>query len=231
MNRPYVICHMLSSLDGKVTGDFLFRDECSLATELYYEINRDYGADAFACGRITMEGSFTGGYFPNLSKYDNLYSQKCDFVAKYDKKFFAVSFDPHARLGWKTSTIEDEDPGYGGAHIIEVLTEDIDPRFPQYLEDVGVSYIYAGKDSVDVQLALEKLYDIFGIQTLLLEGGSILNGAFLRAGAVDEISLVVAPVLASGEDKPIFMNSTITDMRLAGLDEKDGILLLKYKIQ
>ena len=24
MNRPYVICHMLSSIDGKVTGEFLF---------------------------------------------------------------------------------------------------------------------------------------------------------------------------------------------------------------
>ena len=48
MERPYIICHMVTSLDGKVTGDFLFTPECAAATELYYQINRDYRADAFA---------------------------------------------------------------------------------------------------------------------------------------------------------------------------------------
>ena len=36
MNRPYIICHMLTSIDGKVTGDFLFQDSCAEATEIYY---------------------------------------------------------------------------------------------------------------------------------------------------------------------------------------------------
>lgn len=40
MNRPYIICHMVTSLDGKVTGDFLFKPECEGATEIYYDINR-----------------------------------------------------------------------------------------------------------------------------------------------------------------------------------------------
>lgn len=38
----------------------------------------------------------------------------------------------------------------------------------------------------------------------MLEGGSIINGAFLKADAVDELSLVVAPVTANAEDKPLF---------------------------
>ncbi len=41
MKRPYVICHMVSSLDGKVTGDFLFASECVEATKIYYRINRE----------------------------------------------------------------------------------------------------------------------------------------------------------------------------------------------
>ena len=61
MERPYIICHMTMSLDGKVTGNFLSDAACAPATELYYQINRDYKADGFACGRVTMEGSFTGG--------------------------------------------------------------------------------------------------------------------------------------------------------------------------
>ena len=72
MNRPYIICHRVTSLDGKVTGDFLSRPECEAATEIYYEINREYkakGSDGFICGRVTMEQSFTGGWYPDLSQY------------------------------------------------------------------------------------------------------------------------------------------------------------------
>jgi len=230
MDIPYVICHMLSSIDGKVTGDFLYSAQCAPATDVYYEINRGYRADAFACGRITMEGSFTGGYYPELTKYDNLYSQTEDHIVECDKKFFAVAFDPHGRLGWKSGVIEDPDPGYGGAHIIEVLTEDIDPRFACYLRDVGASYIYAGRERIDLNLALSKLRRLFGIQTLLLEGGSIINGAFAVEGLIDEVSLVIAPVVASTGDKPLFMNSRITDFTLSCSQTYDGdILWLNYK--
>ncbi|MBQ4572286.1 MAG: hypothetical protein IJA80_03295 [Clostridia bacterium] len=55
MNRPYIICHMVTSLDGKVTGDFLFSPECEDATEIYYDINRKLKCNGFICGRVTME--------------------------------------------------------------------------------------------------------------------------------------------------------------------------------
>ncbi|MDE6005845.1 MAG: hypothetical protein K2G88_10745 [Oscillospiraceae bacterium] len=42
------------SIDGKITSDFLSRPECKSATESYYRINRDYHANAFAFGRITI---------------------------------------------------------------------------------------------------------------------------------------------------------------------------------
>ena len=56
-NRPYVICHMVTSLDGKVTGPFLEEAACAEATELYYEINRGFKADGFACGSV-INGAF-----------------------------------------------------------------------------------------------------------------------------------------------------------------------------
>ena len=40
------------------------------------------------------------------------------------------------------------------------------------------------------------------VQTLLLEGGPTLAGAFLRAGLVDKLLLFVAPKLAGGDDAP-----------------------------
>ena len=47
--RPYVICHMGISLDGRVTGDFLSHPACAEAVEAYYQVNRSYAGDAFAC--------------------------------------------------------------------------------------------------------------------------------------------------------------------------------------
>ena len=62
MDRPYIICHMVTSLDGKVTGDFLKKSEYSKFIEDYYRIHREYGADGFLCGRVTMEGNQINSY-------------------------------------------------------------------------------------------------------------------------------------------------------------------------
>lgn len=56
-----------------------------------------------------------------------------------------------------------------------------------------ISYLLAGKDTLDYALALEKLKRLFGIQVLMLGGGGVLNWSFLQAGMCDELSLVVAP--------------------------------------
>ena len=56
--KPYVICHMLMSIDGKVTGKFLSEESIATSIERYYEINRKLTKDALALGRVTMEESF-----------------------------------------------------------------------------------------------------------------------------------------------------------------------------
>lgn len=214
MSKPYIICHMVMSIDGKVTGGFLSRSECELATESYYQINRDYHADAFACGRITMEESFTHGYQPDLSDFVGIVIQREDYIAYKDAGFFAVAFDRHGRLGWQTEKIMDDDPGYDNAHIIEVLCEDASDAYLAYLQSIGVSYIFAGKEELNLSLALDKMYRLFGIKKLLLEGGSIINGAFERENVIDELSLVVAPMIAGADGKPLFYESEIQNYTL-----------------
>ncbi len=203
MDRPYIICHMVQSLDGKVTGDFLSDPVCEPATELYYQLNRDLPSQGFACGRVTMEGSFTQGWYPDLSEFSGIDVPDGDFVADHKSQRFAVSFDRRGRLGWQGPIIVDEDPGYGGSHILQVMCQGADPAYLAYLRRTGVSYILAGKDDLDLPLALHKLKTLFGIETLLLEGGSILNGAFHRAGLIDELSLVVTPQTGKEEDYPL----------------------------
>ncbi len=231
MSKPYIICHMVASIDGKVTGDFLSRPECEKATDIYYELNREYnrnGANGFICGRVTMESSFTGGWYPDLTKYKPI-ENKDDYIPDNLTGFYAVSFDPKGKLGWKSNKIIDEDPGYGNAQIIEVLTEQVDGRYLAYLRSMEISYIFAGKTEIDVKIALEKLKTFIGINSILLEGGSIVNGYFQRASVIDELSLVVAPVIANTDDIPLFMNSTALNFELKEIKQYDDVVWMNYK--
>lgn len=132
MYRPYIVCHMVTSVDGKVTGQFLESPHCEAATDIYFDLHRRYkeqGAGGFICGRVTMESSFTGGWYPDY----------------------------------------------------------------------------------------------------LLEGGSIINGHFLRADCVDELSLVQAPVTADADAKPLFMNGDACGFELVSAEQNGDVLVTNYK--
>ena len=238
--RPYIICHMTTSLDGKVTGEFLNAPACAPAIDTYYELNRacmaGKGRRGYACGRVTMEGSFTGGFQPDLTAFEDAEvlggpdGGRMDFIADEEAEFFAVAFDRKGRLGWTGPTIQDEDPGYGGAHIVEVVTEQVSDAYLRYLQSIGVTYLIAGEKELDLPLALHKLRAILGIETLALEGGSILNGAFQRAGVIDELSLVVAPVAGGAEDQPLFENAALEEYELCQVMSREhSVLWLNYK--
>jgi len=230
MNRPHIICHMVTSIDGKVTGEFLSRQESEKATDIYYELNREYnknGANGFICGRVTMESSFTGGWYPDLTKYEPI-ENKNDFIPDNLSGFYAVSFDPKGKLGWKNNKIIDEDPGYGDAQIIEVLTEQADARYLAYLQSMEIPYIFAGETEIDVKIALEKLKTLMDINSILLEGGSIVNGYFQRADVIDELSLVVAPIIADSDDKLLFMDSTLSEFKLKEIKQYDDVVWMNY---
>lgn len=199
MNRPYIIMHMVTSVNSKITGEFLNTDAGKIATEEYYRINREYEADAYACGRITMEESFTKGYRPRLSAYKDLPAIREDFVAK-KHGYYAVAIDPHGVLGWKKNIIKDEDPGYDNAHIIEVVTNQVKDEYLAFLRKRNISYIICGEEELDAKLMAKKLYSLFGIKKLLLEGGGKTNTLFYNADIIDEISLVLCPKVSDGID-------------------------------
>jgi len=192
--RPYIILHMLTTIDGKITGSFLSESIVQELCDEYYRINREYKADAFVCGRITMEGSFTGGKLVDLSKYIGTNLPFSDYIAK-KSSYYAVSIDPHGKLCWYGSDIKDEDPGYNNAHVIEVLTESVKKEYLAYLQDKEISYIFCGKEKIDVNLLNEKLYSIFGIKRLMLEGGGLTDSLFYNENCIDELSLVQVPIV------------------------------------
>jgi diaminohydroxyphosphoribosylaminopyrimidine deaminase/5-amino-6-(5-phosphoribosylamino)uracil reductase len=62
----------------------------------------------------------------------------------------------------------------------------------------------AGEGGVDLRDLLRQ-FGAAGIQSLLLEGGNILNASVLRAGLIDRVMIFIAPLLlGSGEAPGIF---------------------------
>lgn len=67
----------------------------------------------------------------------------------------------------------------------------------------------AGEKSLDCQIAVKKLYQLFGIRRVLICGGSAVNWSFLQQGVVDELSLLLSPSADGENDTPsIFENSS-----------------------
>lgn len=195
MNRPYTICHILSALDGKITGPFMRTESARTVSEEYGRIRTEYQADAWLYGTVTTK-EFTQGRKPELEAAAEVPSG--DFVAQTQAALYYVSVDIQGEIGWESGTFRKE--GRPDAHVIEVLTEQTSAAYRAYLRKRGVSYILAGSEMLDSRLAAQKLYQLFGIDTLLICGGGTINWTFLQQGAVDELSLLIAPTADGNPD-------------------------------
>lgn len=199
MNRPYIICHMLTSLDGKITGPYMKTDAVNDASDEYERINASYHSQGWLCGRVTTDENFTFYKKPALDANAPAVPEG-DYVAVQNATMHYVAVDASGKLAWESNTLQYEDRP--AAHIVEVLTEKASNAYRAFLRRMQISYIIAGRDQLDCKLAVGKLKSLFGIETLVLSGGGYINWSFLQAGLVDELSLVIAPV-ADGENETV----------------------------
>jgi 2,5-diamino-6-(ribosylamino)-4(3H)-pyrimidinone 5'-phosphate reductase len=192
--KPYVICHMMPSVDGRLRTD---RWDVPEAGHKEYERTADtYHADAWVCGRKTMEEFAKGRRRPKRARTGKI--PRTDYVIPREKgKRFAIAIDTRGKLAWSDNEVE-------GDPLIEILTEDVPDSYLAFLRERGISYLFAGKraNDVDLALALEKLRTKFGVKKLMLEGGGETNGSFLREGLVDELSLLLTPVADGQPGEP-----------------------------
>lgn len=192
MDRPYIFCHMLTSLDGKIMGNYMDAPECGPAGEVFYDIafgkERTYQHQGWLSGRVTTDDNFTLYRKPELDEGAAPVPEG-DFAAKQTDMYY-VSIDSSGKLGWESDTLTYEDTT---AHVLEVLTGRASNAYKVFLRKLGISYIIAGEEELDYELAMSKLKTMFGIETLMLGGGGVLNWSFIQAGMCDEVSLVIAP--------------------------------------
>jgi len=151
-----------------------------------------------------------------------------DFVAPHDAESYTIAIDPSGKLRWSKNNID-------GEHVISVLTEGVSDDYLAFLQAQGVSYVFGGKSKINLGKVLAKLRELFGIKKLLLEGGGKINGSFLAADLVDELSILVAPVADGSSGTPTLFDagkSPARPLKLLSAEKRTGdIVWLRYKVR
>jgi riboflavin biosynthesis pyrimidine reductase len=228
--KPYVICHMNSSVDGRILASRWRPSENRMAG-LFERLHDELGSGSWLIGRVTGSEYAKAPAYP--SHADQTYPRECWF-ARRDAKAYGIALDAHGKIAWGRSEI-------GGDPVVAVLTEQVSEAHLAGLRQDGVSYIFAGERQLDLGLALEILHRELGIERLLLEGGGGSNGAFLRAGLIDEISLAICPAVDGAKGAPSIFDSSdedagvsapITAMTLTSTEVLEGgAVWLRYRLQ
>jgi riboflavin biosynthesis pyrimidine reductase len=226
--KPHVICHMAASVDGRILTS-RWRPE-GVGKGLFERLHELLGGDAWLVGRVTGQefakavtySDHTGETFPREP-----------WFARRDADAYGVVLDAQGKIAWGRADI-------GGDPIVVVLAEQVSDTHLAGLRKDGVSYIFAGEQDLDPELTLEILNRELGVERLLVEGGGGANGAFLRAGLIDEISLVICPAVDGAKGAPSVFDSGDEDagaapVRAMTLESNEvleaGAVWLRYKLQ
>ncbi|MGF7117147.1 dihydrofolate reductase family protein [Methanobacterium oryzae] len=222
---PHVILYNAVSLDGRITG--FNADE-----ELYYELASKWDIDAVLMGINTVLMGFK-------AEFGDKFEEDLDFIIKRernpeDPRPFLVIPDSKGRIRiwselFKMPYLRD---------IIVLCSESTPKEYLNFLDERNIDYIITGKEQVDLKAALEKLNTQYGIKSLRVDSGGILNGILLREGLADEIHLLVHPELVGGfKSNSIFQESNISSLegiikvKLSHIDKlKNDIIWIKYEI-
>lgn len=96
--------------------------------------------------------------------------------------------------------------------------------------------IICGKDKVNLNEALNKLYDV-GITSILLEGGSTLNFSMFKEELVDEVSICIGSKILGGSKSKTFVDGEGFDkeecvnLELKDMERIDDDVVLSYKVK
>ncbi|EUB99225.1 bifunctional deaminase-reductase domain protein [Rhizobium sp. CF080] len=221
--RPRVTLHMMSSIDGRIaTAGWPISVD---AGEAYEMLHRDLRSDAWLVGRTTMAAFADGEARPVVT--DQSYPRQTWKAAGAGMAPYAIYLDRSGHLHLNRERVN-------GDALIAVLTTAVSDHYLAELRRDGISYIFAGEADLDLSRALHILRTEFGIETLLLEGGGAINGAFLGGDLIDEVSLLILPIADGKPDVPTTFDDNLEGARpldfISAENLDGGILHLRYRV-
>ncbi len=226
--KPHVTIHMITSVDGRIKtsrwSPFEGRGE-------YEKVHDLLEGDAWMCGRVTMSG-YAKGEAPYPATAETL--PRTDHIARRDCASYAVALDASGKLAWDRDSIDSD-------HLVVVLSDSVSDAHLAGLRRDGVSYVFGGAEAIDFGRVLETLHREFGIKRLLVEGGGRINGSLLKAGLVDELSLLLAPAvdgliggaaLFDYDGAPDDTSAKALRLGLVSSQPREGgVMWLRYKVE
>lgn len=224
--RPYVICHMVPSVDGRIDVTHWNLPRSGLAA--YERTAQTFKAQGWLIGRVSMEPYAGKARVPKRKGGEPI--ARKDFIAHRDAGSYAIALDPSGKLTWESGSID-------GEHVITVLTEGVSDDYLAFLQSKGISYLFGGRKELNLERVLQKLYREFGIKRLLLEGGGKINGSFLAADLIDELSLILAPIADGSIGTPALFDAKegrgpMRRLKLVSVEKLEGNMVwLRYKVR
>lgn len=231
--RPQVICHIMSSVDGRLlpsrwTAPFDGTAPSSLFKE-YAAIGKMLDTDAWMFGKSTACEAFPYKFVPKSSGHPEAGRV---YVGKHDSSRLFITVDPEADIFYTSDRLR-------GDNIVTVIGTNATDDYLAMLEDKGISYIVLS-DPTDLPTAMDILYEKFGVRKISLQGGGIINGAMLAAGLLDELSLVMYPGIDGLSAAPSIFEylggrdecpAAGQSLQLLSVETREyGIVWMRYKI-
>lgn len=208
MKKPYIICHMMTSVDGRI--------DCAMTSQLpgvedYYQTLSALDLPTTVSGRVTaeLEMAEPGCFQP---KDPTAFGQEA-FSKKTDAKGYEVIVDTKGKLLWPDAS--DMDKPY-----LIITSELVTKEYLEYLDRQNISWIVCGKHQIDLIRASEILAAEFGVERMGIVGGPAINTAFLDAGLLDEISILIGAGIDARHEMPSVFD---------GFDMKHPLVHLKLK--
>lgn len=188
--RPKVILHNSISLDGSLTS---FEPNM----QLHYQIAGCYKADAHLIGSNTIKTAielFGEGVPPE---------EASDFQKpKRDKKLpLWVIIDSKGTLEGVLHTCRRFELC---RDVVVLVSKKTSKRYLRYLDDRRYDHHCIGTNSVDLKEALLLISKKYHVKKVLSDTGRILGNLLLNQGLVDEISLLIHPVIVGKDSYSIF---------------------------
>ncbi|MBP1662173.1 MAG: 5-amino-6-(5-phosphoribosylamino)uracil reductase [Thermoplasmatales archaeon] len=188
--HPKIILHNSLSLDGSLTG---FEPNM----ELHYRIAGMFKPEVHLIGSNTITAGielYGTGVPPE---------KPSDFQKpKRNKKLPSwVIIDSKGKLQGLLHTCRQFEQV---REVILLVSQTTPKRYLRYLDERQYEYHIVGKDSVDLSEALALLAKTYQVKTIVTDTGRILGNLLLNQGLVDEISLLVHPVIVGKTAYPMF---------------------------
>ncbi len=223
MNRPYIICHMMASVDGRIDCDMTEKIETG---NEYYEALEELDAPTTAFGKVTAVLHYA---LPERFAAANSAPVGEERVWKaMEEKAYTLVFETIGTMQWEDNRVDD-------CPLVCVLGEGTSLEYLDYLQAKGISYIVAGADGIDLPRAMALLRELFGVERLALVGGGRINGAFLAAGLIDEVSVMIAPGIDGRAGQPCVFDGLPADAEPVQLELQSfktyecGTVWMRYK--